>query len=120
MADQDYMLDFEAFQNSFKKTEVSGEEVGEMIMKMAGYFARYNTRMGEALRAISAVRSRYQNSVDESTGKAMTTSKAEISADNTPEADAYTMAKIHVQNIQEYINSLKALQRGVLFEYAQS
>lgn len=120
MADIDYMLDYEAFSNNFRKTEVSGEEVGEMVMRMAGYFARYNVRMGDALRAFSTVKSDFQNQLDTSTGKPMSSAKAETLADSTAEAATYEMARIHVQNIEQYINALKSLQKGVLTEYSHA
>jgi len=120
METNDYILDYEAFQNNFRRSEVSGEEVGEMVMKMAGYFIRYNVRMGDALRAFSIVKAEFQNQVDPSTGKNMSSAKAETLADATDEAAKYEMARIHVNNIQEVINALKCLQRGVLNEYANS
>lgn len=116
----DYIQDYETFVRNFRKTEVSGEEVGELIMQMAGYFARYNVRLSDALRAFSLRKAEFQNQTDPTSGKAMSTSKAEILADATPEATAYGLARIQVQNIQEYINALKALQKGVLQEYANS
>lgn len=120
MENYDYMLDYEAFMNNFRKTEVSGEEVGEMVAKMAGYFARYNVRMGDALRAFSRVKSDFQSQVDTATGKPMSSAKADTLADATVEAANYEMARIHTQNLEQYINALKALQRGVLNEYANS
>lgn len=120
MADIDYMLDYEAFSNNFRKTEVSGEEVGELIMKMAGYFARYNVRMGDALRAFSRVKSDFQSQIDTSSGKTMSSAKAELLADATSEAATYEMSRIHTQNLEQYINALKSLQKGVLGEYAHS
>ena len=120
MAEQDYMIDYEAFQNNFRKTEVSGEEVGELVMKMAGYYARYNIRLSDALRDYSLVLADYQNQSDPTTGKAMSSSKAETLAGSTQEAARYQLARIHVQNIEQYINALKSLQKGVLQEYANS
>lgn len=120
MTDPDYMLDYDAFSNNFKKTEVSGEEVGEMIMRLASYFARYNVRMGDSLRAFSQIKAGFQSQVDTSTGKTTSSAKAELLADATPEAATYEMARIHVQNLENYINSLKALQKGVLQEYAHT
>jgi len=120
MDNLDYMIDYESFMSNFRKTEVSGEEVGEMVMKQAGYFARYNVRLGDAIRAFSAVKADLQNQVDTTTGKPMSSAKVEMLADATKEGADYEMARIHVQNIQEYINALKALQKGVLFEYSQS
>jgi hypothetical protein len=87
---------------------------------MAGYFMRYNVRMGDALRAFSTVKSDFQSQVDASTGKSMSSAKAETLADATPEAATYEMARIHVQNIEQAINSLKTLQKGVLQEYAHA
>lgn len=115
----DYMVDFEAFMNNFKKTEVSGEEIGEMVARMATYFARYNVRMGIALRAFSRVKADLQNQVDTATGKPMSSAKADTLSDATPEANEYEMARIHIINLQEYINSLKSLQKGAMFEYSQ-
>lgn len=116
----DYMKEYEEFISNFRKTEVSGEEVGEVIVKMAGYFARYNVRMGDALRAFSAVKSSFQSQLDTSSGKTMSSAKAELLADATTEAATYEMARIHVNNIEQYINSLKALQRGVMNEYSHA
>lgn len=118
--DPDYMVDYEKFQNNFKKTEVSGEEVGELIMRMAGYYGRYNVRMSDALRAYSIKVADFQSQTDAATGKTMSSAKAEALAAATPESNVYEMARIHIQNIEQYINALKALQRGVLNEYAHA
>lgn len=120
MQNLDYMVQYDEFTKKFKLTEVSGEEVGELIMKLANYFARYNVRMGEALRAFSIVKADFQNQVDTTTGKAMSSAKAETLADATDQAATYEMARIHVTNIQEMINGLKALQKGVINEYSNS
>ena len=119
-AEPDYMIDYEAFSNNFKKTEVSGEEVGEFIMKMTGYFIRYNVRYGDSLRAFSAVKAGFQNQSDPATGKAMSSTKAEMLADATEEAANYEMARIHINNLEQIINSMKALQKGVLTEYSHA
>jgi hypothetical protein len=87
---------------------------------MAGYYAKYNVRMGGALRAFSKVRADFQNQVDTSTGKAMSSSKAELLSDATPEATEYEMSRIHIQNIEQFINALKALQKGTLNEYSHA
>lgn len=116
----DYMIDYKAFQDNFRLTQVSGEEVGELIMKMAGYFSRYNVRMGDALRAFSVVKADFQNQVDTATGKTMSSAKAETLADATSEAATYEMARIHINNIEQNINALKALQKGVLNEYSHA
>jgi len=116
----DYMDDYNAFEKNFHLTQVTGEEVGEMVMRLAGYFARYNVRMGNVLREFSRVKSDFQSQVDTSTGKTMSSAKAELLADATPEAATYEMARIHIQNIEQYINALKALQKGILLEYSHA
>lgn len=120
METPDYIIDYEAFQNNFKKTEVSGEEVGEMIMKFAGYYARYNMRMADAIKNFSAVKAGFQSGIDPMTAKAISSAKAETMADDTPEAATYELARIHINNIEQYINALKALQKGILQEYSHS
>ena len=57
------------------------------------------------------------NSTDDQSGKGMTASKAEILGADPKEAAEYEMARIHINNIQEYVNSLKSLQRSLMIEY---
>jgi len=113
----DYIQDYENFQKNYRIAETGGEEIGILISKMAGYYARYNIRLGNALHAYSTIKSEFQGSSDPATGKPMSTSKAEVLASSTPEAKEYENSRIHVQNLQEYINALKSLQKGALFEY---
>lgn len=115
-----YAQEYDQFMQTFKKTQVSGEEVGELIMRLGHYYARFNIRMVQALNEFSGVQAVYMNGTDEATGKPMTASKAEVLADATPEAYAYEMARVHVQNIEQMLNALKSLQKGVLGEYAHA
>ena len=55
---------------------------------------------------------------DENTGKGISSSKAKIIAAATPENDALITTKINIENIEQMINSLKNLQKGVLNEYS--
>jgi hypothetical protein len=116
----DYIDDYDQFMGNYKKTEVSGEEVGEFIMKMTGYYIRYNIRYSDAIRLFSAVKSDFQNRLDPANNKPMSSAKAQMLADSTPEAATYEIARIHVQNLEQIINSMKSLQKGVLTEYANS
>lgn len=112
------MIDYKAFEDNFKLTEVSAEEVGKFIMKMTGHFIRYNIAYGAAIKAFSGVKANYQSQVDVTTGKTMSSAKAELLADNTPEASVYEMARIHITNLEQIINSMKSLQRGIQNEYS--
>lgn len=120
MENLDYINEYSEFEKNFRLTEVSPEQVGELVMRMAGHFIRYNVRMGDALRAFSVVKAGFQNQVDATSGKPMSSAKADTLSDATEEAAKYEMARIHVTNIQEIINALKCLQKGVLGEYANS
>ena len=115
-----YAQEYDEFMQTFKKTEVSGEEVGELIMRLGHYYTVYNIRTVQALREFSGVKAVYMNGTDEATGKPMTASKAEVLADATPEAHKYEMARAHLQNIEQCLNALKALQKGVINEYAHT
>ena len=116
----DYMQQYVEFEENFKRTEISSEEVGELIMHMTSYYIRYNIKFGQALRAFSKIKAEYQSQPDPQTGKAMSASKAETLAAATPEAGEYQMMRIHVSNIQEIINSMKTLQRAISNEYANT
>lgn len=118
--EHDYIMDYENFMSKFSLTEVSGAEVGEVVARMAIHYARYNVRMAEALRAYSSVKADFQNKIDPVSGKSMSSAKAEMLASATPEAATYELSKIHIQNIEQYLNSLKALQRGILVEFSNS
>lgn len=116
----DYLDEYSKFEEMFRRTETSGEEIGEIIMRMGGYYARRNIELGVTLRKFSVIKADFQNQADPATGKPTSTSKAEILANATEEATLYQMARIHVNNIQEIMNCLKALQRGTLNEYANT
>lgn len=116
----DYLVEYDTFVTTFKKTQVSGEEVGEMIVRMVNHYCSLNLRLADALRRYSDVIRAFQESVDERTGKPMTSSKAEAMSAATPEAELYNRMKAHVQNAEQIVNGLKSLQKGVLNEYAQA
>ena len=116
----DYLAEYTSFMDMYKKTEVSGEEIGELVMRMAAYYAQYNLRYGRAMKAYSMVAKDIEMSSDESTGKAISSTKAKVIASATPESNNYEEAKIHVSNLEQLINALKALQRGALMEYSHA
>jgi len=112
----EYLSEYEDFQKAFKLGETSPDQVGELILKMAGHFARYNLQYANKIRNISAVKANLINSNDEN-GKPMSASKAEILADATEEGAGYKLAQIHINNIQELINSLKSVQKSLMIEF---
>ena len=120
MEENEYILEYQNFQNEFKRTETSPDQAGELIMHLAGHYARYNMRYADKLRRFSAVMAELINSVDPQSGKGMTASKAEILGKATPESAEYEMARIHINNLQEMINAMKSLQKSLSVEYGNS
>ena len=116
----DYIQEYEDFMSKYKLTEVTGEEIGVLIGRMTVYFSRYNLKLVEARKALALVSRDIYGQSDATTAKAITASKAEILAAATPEAFNYNEAKAHVENLEQYIQSMKAVQRGAMFEYAAS
>lgn len=114
----DYLSDYNTFLSTYHRGQVSGEEVGEVIAKMASHFALYNMLMVNAERSLSLVARDIESRTDESSGKAITSAKAKTFIDATDESNAYNMARAHVQNIEQFLNALKSLQKGVLNEYS--
>jgi vacuolar-type H+-ATPase subunit C/Vma6 len=112
-----YQIDFDNFLAEYKRSQVSGEEVGELIVRMAQHFAYHNMKLVVANRHLALVSKDIENRVDEN-GKSISSSKAKVFADSTQEAYDYEVAKAHVQNIEQIINSLKSLQKGILNEFS--
>lgn len=117
---EQYLIEYEEFMNKYKLTEISAEETGVLVMRMAHYYATMNLRLSAATRAIALVSRDIHNQVDPVTGKGITSSKAEILSDATDEAARYTEAKIHVANTEQLLNALKSLQRSLSNEYSNS
>ena len=117
-----YIEDYNAFISALQAQGglMAAGEIGEMIARMSHYFGHHNVVLGRALKHYNEKAKEIYSSTDEQTGKPLSAAKAEILAAATPEGAAYQEAKIHVQNIEQNINALKALQRGVLNEHNYS
>lgn len=115
-----YLDEYNSFLSTYHRGQVSGEEVGEVIARMGAHFALYNMNMVNAERKLALVARDIESRTDEASGKAITSAKAKTFIDATDEAHEYNMARAHTQNIEQFLNSLKALQKGVLNEYAHS
>lgn len=116
-----YIEDYEKFMVNLEAQGglMAAGEVGSMITRMSSYFSRHNLILGRTLKMFNKISKEVYSQIEEN-GKPISAAKAAIVADATDEAAAYHEAKIHVQNIEQNINALKALQRGVLNEYSHS
>lgn len=113
-----YLEEYNSFVSQYASGQVSAEQVGEVIARMAQYFSEYNLKLVLAEKNLYVVASDIASRVDEATGKAITSSKADTFVNATNEHHVAEELKAHVQNIEQFINALKALQKGVLNEYA--
>lgn len=113
-----YQEKFDSFMEDYKRGETDGEMVGKVIAHMAQEFASYNMILAdEELRFNKIVKEEVQ-SIDELTGKPISVSKAEIIVKATTEYENVRRAKANLENIDNYINALKYLQKGVLNEFS--
>lgn len=95
---------------------ISAEQVGAVIARMAQYFAGANARRAQ-LQCIADKKAAEIYSGDEN-GKPISAAKAKILMDATLEAQEHLKAKTDIENIEQYINALKYLQKGILNEYS--
>lgn len=116
----DYQILYEAFIKSYNKSETSPTQAGEVLARIAGLFPNYNLAMIKAEHAFSLVHKELATGTDEDSGKPISSSKAEVIADATPEALAFKTARGHVTNIEMLIGSLKFLQKSLEVEYVNS
>ena len=120
MADENkkpYQVEYDVFIKNFTKGTTSGEDVGIIISKMVQYFADANLTYVKALKLFSRVAKEYEVSADDN-GKPLSSAKAKILSAATEEADELNESKAHLVNIEQEINGLKSLQKGVLNEYS--
>jgi hypothetical protein len=61
-----------------------------------------------------------ETTADADTGKPVSSAKAKILAAATEEYRLFLEVNAHLKNIEQYLNAMKYLQRGVLSEYASA
>ena len=113
--EQNFLKEYQDFLETHKQGMMNGEQVGELIARFANHFAMANSTYGDALIAYNTVASSIEQTTDEK-GKPISSAKAKILASATPESGIYIKAKCDIESIVELINSLKALQKGIMYE----
>ena len=112
-----YKVEYDAFITNYKKVETGGAEVGEMIARMAQYFTDFNIECGKAEIEFNKIASLMEQQTDEN-GKSLSSTKAKTIADASKEKAKLLMLRVHISNIEQSINALKSLQKGILNEYS--
>lgn len=114
----DYRSVYNDFQKSYLKGTTTGEDVGDAICRLAQCFADYNLKTIHSEITANTRAAEIEQGLDENTGKHITSAKAKIVSEATPEHAQFLLNKTHLENIDQFINALKYLQRGILNEYA--
>jgi len=111
-----YRTTYDEFIESYKAGTTNAEEVGYVITKMAQFFCDANMATGSADEAYNKIYA--LNMQLEEGGKSISAAKAKILSDASDEARVLKSAKITLENIEQLINALKYLQKGMQNEYA--
>ena len=115
-----YQEKFDSFIDSYKRGETDGEMVGEIIIHLAQEFANYNMILATKEIRLNNIAAEMVQKTDEASGKAISVSKAEILIKATEEHADVKRTKTNLENIEQYINSLKYLQKAIVQEYMQA
>ena len=110
-----YREEYNAFIDAYKAGTTNAEEVGYVITRMAQYFCDANMAVGSANKNYHILYA--ENASLEEGGKSISAAKAKILSDNSDEAGILASAKITLENIEQLINALKYLQKGMANEY---
>jgi len=113
-----YVEVYEEFMADYNVGQTSAEVVGATIAMLAQYFCSQNMLLGKTDQRFNKVMAELGDKVDEGTGKMISVAKADVMAKATPEYAANYAAKINLQNVEQCINALKALQKGISNEYS--
>ena len=113
-----YQVEYDTFIENYKLGATSPEQVGELVVRMVQYFCDKNLSVATKGAIFNSKAAENVEKIDENTGKPIAVSKADLLTKATPEYQMVAKAKAHLQNIEQCINALKSLQKGVLNEYS--
>jgi len=113
-----YLEEYKAFISSYKSGQTSGEQIGEVISRMAQYFAEKNMILAVREEQLNKIAASVVQQEDESSGKQISVAKADILIKATEEYTNVKNVKMHLENIEQFINAMKYFQKGVLNEYS--
>lgn len=112
-----YFETYKKFLTRYDSSPVDGAEIGKTIAEMVVFFCESNDKMVSAERKLNIINAKFSNQIDEATGKQVSMTKADALTKASEEYAIYQNNKTDLQNIEQCINALKSLQRGVLNEY---
>lgn len=113
-----YREDYDRFIEEYASGSTTGERVGEVIARMAQHFTTANMDYASALKAYNKIVSDIEGTIDDESHKTISSTKAKSLANATEQSDKLIDTKAHLENIEQNINALKSLQKGLLNEYS--
>ena len=116
MEEQEYKIEYDKFMSEYSKGVTSGEDVGIMIAKMVQYYCTLNNRAAKISRLFNGKHSEVVEIVDDNL-KPISVAKAKVLIDASEEAEMLSEAKAHLDNVDQIINGLKYLQKGLINEF---
>lgn len=117
MDPNEYQQEYDAFLKDYHSREIDAEEMGAFLARLAQIFAHFNMRLVAAQREVNLVARDIENRTD-GTGKAITSAKAKVLVEASDEYDRYNTFKAHLENLEQYMSAVRALQRGAMAEYS--
>jgi hypothetical protein len=112
-----YIEEYNAFMDNYSKGTTSGEDVGIVIARLAQYYCEANNKLSSASKIYNK---RYATVIEgvEDNLKPITAAKAKVLIDASQESEIFGEAKTRLENIEQLINALKYLQKGILNEFS--
>ena len=114
-----YKEEYKKFLDTYQSGTTSAEQVGLMIARLSQYFSDANDTFGVSKRGYNSVLNNIELEVDDK-GKAISTAKATSRAAASTEGGILIDAEIDIKNLDNNINALKSLQKGILLEWQHS
>lgn len=118
MEKREHDMEYDNFMKTYQQGITNGEQVGCLIARLAQHFATTNMKLAAKRVLLNIVELGNVNEIDDVTGKQVSVAKANVMTSSSQENIEYKEEETHLKNIENYINSLKNLQKGILNEYS--
>jgi len=107
-----YQKEYEEFVKNYENSiPIVAEEIGKLIARLAQYFGQANSLYGIAKIEYNKTASSYIQTIEDS-GKPISAAKAEVLTNASKEAEELIKRNVDIQNLEQMMNALKALQRS--------
>ena len=117
MDEKQYYIEFKTFMTNYKKGLTDAEDVGLAVLRMADYFVKANNAFARSDISFKMKCAEEEGKVDMNTGKPVSSTKAKVMAESSPDYGNTVNAETELKNIETLLQSLKTLQKGILGEF---